>query len=141
MSNFERSLFLVRGLPGSGKTTLAKILASIGIEEESIPVYQADDYFTDRNGNYNFDGSKLKQAHGQCFAKTKSAMEKGVSKVFVSNTFTTDWEMSGYEKLGKDLNYMVFHLVVENRHGNKSDHDVPEEAIERMKERFTLKLV
>jgi hypothetical protein len=41
-----------------------------------------------------------------------------------------------YKKYG----YTVFTLVVENRHGGKNIHNVPEEIIEKMKQRFEIKL-
>ena len=45
-------LFLVRGLPGSGKSSFA-----IHIWNE-YAVCEADKFFYDKEGNYNFDPSK-----------------------------------------------------------------------------------
>jgi len=50
-------LFLVRGLPGSGKTSFASAIWN------DYAVCEADKFFYDKEGNYNFDGSKLKEAH------------------------------------------------------------------------------
>ena len=50
LCSMEKILYIVRGIPGSGKSTFAKTLGGIHIE--------ADQYFVDGDGNYNFDGSK-----------------------------------------------------------------------------------
>lgn len=61
-------------------------------------------------------------------------------EIAVSNTFTQEWEMEDYFKLAEQYGYKVVSLIVENRHGSKSVHDVPEETICKMKERFNVKL-
>ena len=67
-------------------------------------------------------------------------MEDGETKIVVANTFTQDSEMSEYYSLAENYNYRVHSLIVENRHGNISLHDVPPETIEKMKQRFSVKL-
>ena len=131
-----KELFLVRGLPGSGKSTFAKALGGINIE--------ADQYFME-NGKYNFDGSKLKSAHNYCQSQTQAWMgsngeQVNVDRIVVSNTFTQEWEMDYYYKLAEKYGYRVYSLVVENRHGGVSEHGVPEEKLEQMRNRFEIKL-
>ena len=62
-------------------------------------------------------------------------------EIAVANTFTQEWEMEPYIKLAEKYGYIVFSLITENRHGNKNQHNVPDEAIEKMVKRFELKLV
>lgn len=133
----EKTIYIVRGCPGSGKSTFAKTLGGIHIE--------ADQYFVDADGNYNFDGSKIKLAHEYCRLKTKAWMEinkdqVSEDKIVVSNTFTQEWEMESYFELAKEFGYAVFTIVVENRHGGTNVHNVPEDKIEQMKNRFSIKL-
>lgn len=125
-----KELFLLRGLPGAGKSTLAKMICSQHVE--------ADMFFI-QDGEYKFDASKLKQAHAWCQDKTEVWMRNGYN-VVVSNTFTQEWEMEAYYKLAKKYGYQVHSLVVENRHGGINEHGVPADKLEQMKNRFEIKL-
>jgi hypothetical protein len=48
--------------------------------------------------------------------------------------------MKPYYDLAKEYGYMVFSIVVENRHGGKNVHNVPDEAIDKMRKRFEFSL-
>lgn len=131
-----KTLYIVRGVPGSGKSTFAKSIGGIHIE--------ADQFFME-NGKYNFDITKIKLAHKYCKNQTEAWMKTdGVQvnndKIVVSNTFTQEWEMEPYFELAEKYGYRVFSLIVENRHDGKNIHDVPEDKLEQMKNRFEFKL-
>jgi len=102
--------------------------------------YEADMYFIDEEGNYNFDGSKIKDAHKWCQSFVETDMVLEYPKIVVSNTFTQEWEMEPYFKLAKEYGYTVFTILVENRHGGVNQHGVPEDKLQMMKERFQIKL-
>ena len=131
-----KELFLLRGLPGSGKTTLAKML----VGDKDYCHKEADMYFMDGDGNYNFNPSKLGNAHIWCRDEIEFTMKYEHSPVVVSNTFTQEWEMDSYYDLAKKYGYRVHSLIVENRHGGVNEHGVPEENLEQMKNRFEIKL-
>jgi predicted kinase len=128
-----RTLILVRGLPGAGKSTFAKTLGGIHIE--------ADHYFM-KDGEYKFDASKLKQAHEYCRTSTEGWMMEGyvLGNIVVSNTFTREWEMDAYYELAEKYGYRVHSVVVENRHNGMNEHSVPADILEAMKNRFEIKL-
>ena len=128
----EKVLYIVRGLPSSGKSTFAKHLTT--------NVFEADHYFYDNDGNYNFIPSEIKQAHKECQQFVRYAMESNIEKIAVSNTFTQEWEMQPYIDMAKEYDYKVFSVIVENRHGGVNEHNVPEEKIEQMKNRFEFNL-
>ena len=128
----EKILTICRGIPGSGKSTFAKTLGG--------QHYEADMFFIDEEGNYNFDVSKIKDAHQWCQSIVKTDMILEYPKIVVSNTSTKEWEMEPYFKLAKEYGYSVFSIVVENRHGGVNQHGVPEDKIEQMKNRFSIKL-
>ena len=127
-----KELFLVRAIPGSGKTTLANIIAP----EANVA---ADEYFEFFN-NGKFDASLLKEAHRFCQQHTKALMEEGREVIAVHNTFTRKAEMTFYFEVAKLYGYRVHSIVVENRHGGESIHGVPPETIAKMVERFEIQL-
>jgi predicted kinase len=132
----EHILIIIRGLPGSGKSTLAKILTNQHVE--------ADMFFV-KDGEYLFDGSKLKQAHEWCQKTTEALMlsnkmQEKKEIIVVSNTFTQAWEMEPYFNLAEKHGYKVFSLIAENRHGSENQHNVSHDVIEKMKNRFEISL-
>jgi predicted kinase len=133
-------LFLIRGLPGSGKTSFATAIWN------DYAVCEADKFFYDKENNYNFDPSKLKEAHSWCLSEVESKMiehennKQYYPEIAVSNTFTQEWEMENYFKLAEKYGYKVVSLIIENRHGSKNIHGVPEEKLQIMKNRFEIKL-
>jgi len=127
------TLVLLRGLPGSGKSTAAKLF-------NKAPHFEADMYFMDADGNYQFDVAKIKDAHNWCRHSVMDAMKADYPIVVVSNTFTQEWEMEAYYLLAEELGYMVVSMIVENRHDGKNVHGVPEDKLEIMKNRFEVKL-
>ena len=135
----QGELILLRGLPGSGKTTLAKIILQLRSTDEP-EILSADDFFEDKEGDYNFDPTKLKEAHNYCQFRCSERMRQQQAKIVVANTFTQEWEMDEYFKMAERYNYRVHTVVVENRHGNENIHGVPEDKLQQMKNRFQVKL-
>ena len=129
----EKILYCVRGVAGSGKSTFAKTLGGRH--------YEADMFFIDPiSGEYKFDGSKIKLAHEWCQNRVEGDMVLNVDKIVVSNTFTQEWEFQPYIELAEKYGYKTFCVIVENRHGGTNVHNVPEDKIEQMKNRFEVKL-
>ena len=136
-----KTLILLRGIPGAGKSTFANFMFQSGV------IFEADQYFYDEDGKYNFDASELYAAHKWCQLRVEKVMRENLTsngeyfpEIVVSNTSTTEKELEPYLELARKYDYKVVSLVVENRHGSKSVHNVPEETIERMKQRFSIKL-
>ena len=134
----ERNLILLRGLPGSGKTTLAALLS----EQGKYPVFSVDDYFTDAlTGAYHFDFKNNHLAYKQCEEHTRQAMQQGLPKIILHNTFTIPWELDAYFKLASAFGYTVFVCTVERYHSGKNVHAIPDEHIAKMAEKYKVKLV
>jgi predicted kinase len=132
----EKILYIVRGIPGSGKSTFAKTLGG--------KHFETDNFFM-VDGEYKFDVTKLKAAHEWCQNSVNTAMILNITTdlnntIVVSNTFTQEWEMKPYFDMAETYGYRVFSLIVENRHGGVNQHGVPEDKLEIMKNRFETKL-
>lgn len=131
-----KTLYIVRGIPGSGKSTFAKSLGGSHFETDNF--FMVD-------GEYKFDGSKIKDAHTWCQNGVNTAMilnnTAGLNEtIVVSNTFTQEWEMKPYFEMAETHGYRVFSIVVENRHGGVNEHNVPDEVLTKMRDRFEIKL-
>lgn len=133
--NEIKHLILLRGLPGSGKTTLANMLS-----EGKYPVFSVDDYFTGENGSYNFKFEENHLAYKKCEDNIRASMKKGESKIFVHNTCTLDWELEIYFTLAKDFDYQISVLTVENYHESENRHSISKEQIRKMAEKYKVKL-
>ncbi|NIY87408.1 ATP-binding protein [Vibrio campbellii] len=122
-------LILIRGLPGSGKTTLAKKLS----QQLKAKHFEADMYFENESGEYVFDGTKLTDAHEWCFQQTRKWLSKG-NTVIVSNTFVRHWEMKRYLQYCEKKDIEVEIKVC--REEFQSIHDVPLATIENMRRQW-----
>lgn len=125
------SLILVRGLPGSGKSTLAKSM----VDSIKYTLHlEADMYFIDdATGKYVFQPELIKQAHEWCQKMTDQGIRDG-NTVVVSNTFTTVKELKPYFDIAKKYNFVPTVILAQNQF--KNVHNVPEETLKRMRDRF-----
>ncbi|KAI5188331.1 Nedd4-Binding Protein 2 [Manis pentadactyla] len=96
-------LVLLRGLPGSGKSFLARTLQE---DNPSGVILSTDDYFY-INGQYQFDVKYLGEAHEWNQNRAKEAFEKKVSPIIIDNTNLQAWEMKPYVALSQKHKYKV----------------------------------
>ncbi|KFQ17205.1 PREDICTED: NEDD4-binding protein 2-like 2 [Merops nubicus] len=135
----QKFLLILRGLPGSGKSTLSRFL--LGQSGDGI-VFSTDDYFRQQDG-YTYNAAHLGDAHDWNQKRAKQAMEQGRSPVIIDNTNTQAWEMKPYVEVALEKGYRVeFHepdtwwkfepeeLEKRNKHG------VSREKIAQMLERY-----
>lgn len=127
----RKVLYLIRGVPGAGKSTIAAYLV------ERCCRHSADDYFTTYpNGRetYNFDASKLQQAHRACLDAVKRNIRDLQPRIVVANTFIKREQMQPYYELANNAGYEVVEITVKSNF--KSAHNVPTEVVSRMRREF-----
>jgi predicted kinase len=118
------TLYIVRGLPGSGKSTYSKSLGCFHIEADMYFVY---------DGKYEFDIGSISSAHKWCIDIVYNAMFSGAD-ICVSNTFTVYDEIRPYIELCKKFYYDLKIITLTADYG--SVHGVPDETIQRMRDRW-----
>lgn len=122
-------LILVRGIPGSGKSTKAKsMLAS----NPNLVHLEADMLF-EASGEYKFDPTLLSTAHYWCYSNTVFNLLTG-KDVVVTNTFTKMWELESYLYIGQRLECTITIIEMKCEYG--SIHGVPESKLQQMKARW-----
>lgn len=133
MKTEQKTVYIMRGLPGSGKSTYTK---------KNFPdatVCSADSFFMNE-GEYRFDPSKLAWAHQQCQEYFSAAVEVfNDFEVVVDNTNTTSKEMKFYIEKALENHYNVVILefyVTPEVSAARNTHGVPLEAIKRMAQRL-----
>lgn len=127
----QKSLIILRGIPGCGKSTFASIIGGV--------ICTADDFHM-KDGKYDWKPENVSKAHAACQKKAEMAMSTNEPKVIIANTNTTAKEMQAYYDLAKKYKYKVFSVIVENRHNGVNEHNVPAETLKKMRERFDIKL-
>jgi predicted kinase len=117
-------LTLIRGLPGSGKSTMAKRFPGLHVEA---------DMFHIKDGQYCFDRESVGIAHAWCRSIAEKALSSGCD-VVVSNTFTQKWEMDPYFELAREYDAII-DVITATGHF-ESVHSVPVEVYESMVRRW-----
>lgn len=125
----DKTLILIRHVSGAGSSTLANSYKEICDAARVRCVVAAADQYFEKDGQYNWDATKLHQAHKDCFTKVDNAMFFNVSVVIVTNTFTRPKEMKEYIELATKYNYKLVSMVLEKRHDNTNVHSVPDKTL------------
>jgi len=124
----EKNLIILRGLQGSGKSTVAKLFGTKAI-------CSADDYFM-RGGEYKWYGAGLYKAHQWCIKKCYRFMKKQAPVIIIDNTSVKARDLKPYTDLARQFGYTAHSIIVENRHGGVNSHGVSEESILKQKNRL-----
>lgn len=124
----EKVLHIMRGISGSGKSTVARELAESN--KDSV-ILSTDRFFMDK-GTYKFDPSKIAEHHTQNIKDAHDHMENGTSNVIIDNTNLVHSHMTPYVAAAQMHGYTVrFHDIHENDPKNINVNQASERMTKR----------
>lgn len=131
-----KQLFILRGLPGSFKSGIAKILSK-GLDNALI--LSADDLRL-YDGEYRFISENEDLVWNQFETLFLEAIENGIEHIIIDNTNLKLISYESYKRDAIDKGYMVHEIIVGDFDIEKSyergTHSVPLSTIEEMKKVF-----
>ena len=125
------SVIILRGVSGSGKSSLAKHFQSLAFAVHYAPptlppspynlppappyptiICSADAFFIHR-GVYRFDSKRLSEAHAHCLSHFLALLSSSTPHIVVDNTNVERWQYVNYARMAELMGYAV--TVVEVR--------------------------
>lgn len=117
----DKKVVIMEGLPGSGKSHLAK---SIRIGK----IFSADTYRTNKDGVYDHNLVTGAEAHGSCLKAFVDHIQNGRGLCFIDNTNSVKEEIAPYVALANAYGYKVIHAYVRcdfDEAFNRQTHNCP----------------
>ena len=135
-------LYIMRGLPGSGKSTQAML--RINMAWGTICYCSADLFHTNiETDEYNWKPENVHYAHQWCQLEARSAMNQGFDAIIVDNTNIKKKDYQYYLDIAKQYDYEVEYLVSDTEWAwdveecfKRNTHNVPLDVIQRMKDSY-----
>jgi predicted kinase len=132
----DKILYLMRGIPGSGKSVVAQMIAN----GTNGLICSTDDYWLDEDGNYLFDSNRLGDAHKGNQRKVAEAMGRGESSIIVDNMNIQARVLTPYLTLASLFGYTVqvidvstdFETASRRNSERPSIRQVPESVLNNM---------
>lgn len=125
-----QKLIIVRGAPGSGKTTFANRLIELSTSCHGIVHYENDQFFM-KNGKYEWSKDRLPDAIEWCTNGAVMSLMRGAT-VIVANTFIKQIHMMDLINFADSMGIpqVVFRMIGEH----KDIHNVPKDVVEAMRD-------
>lgn len=150
----KKTVYLVRGISGSGKSSWIKrflnkyrnlVYKTYYDWEKYYQICSADSYFLRPDGEYSWNPKELRRAHEWCFSQFQQALRASTPLIFIDNTNTQKWEYENYIKEAKLYEYKIREKVI-GKFGkdfiklcaSRNRHNVPHDIIKKQAERFEI---
>ena len=133
-----KTAFIMRGIPGSGKSTVAELLATTS---KSSIIHSTDNYHM-VNGKYKFNKDMLWIFHQKNLEAFEKSCKNGKKIVICDNTNIKKSFFSKYVTVAKKYGYKVFLIIVGDFKVSecykRNRHKVPLKMVKGMKDNFVL---
>jgi len=129
----HKTLIIIRGLPGAGKSTLASLIGSL---YPTAVLVSEDDFWTHSDGTYNFTPETSEDAATYMITHALKAISRSAN-VVVMHTATCSFDDPEWAVLFQNARYYrysVFPLIIQRNTNNpESLHHVRPEDMERFR--------
>lgn len=106
-----RTVWILRGPPGSGKTTVGERLSKVFVPNIYISM---DRYRLDEKGIYKFDPSKVGQEAARMKDEFRSALFKQTNNIILDNVHSRLWEYDWAVNMASGAGYTVHVIEVQS---------------------------
>lgn len=140
-----KTVYLLIGLPGSGKSSQAQIIRAFGdYKEKKSIVVSADHFFVNKlTGVYTFDVAHLGAAHNNCQIEFTRSTVMEYDHIVVDNTNLTRKDRKFYIEQAKEFGYSVQLITIGEftdeaceLYASRNVHGVPLDKIILMRDKW-----
>jgi Zeta toxin len=132
VSRINPDAIFIRGIPGAGKSTLAKSIVDV---RKNVVHIETDDYWLRPDGHYDFNFAMLNEAHEWNQSRFDKLIRAYLTPI-VANTFVNIRNLTPYLDSLNVVDEFANVTIIECHGGYKSVHNVPEETVAKMQKNF-----
>ena len=109
MRDRAKTLYLMQGVPGSGKSSIARMIQAHHNEDDLdvCVTVSTDDFRLDEDGSYIFDAKDNGRFHRLAQQRCAQEMTVGRYAIIIDNTNIQEWQARPYLVLADIFGYVV----------------------------------
>ena len=107
----SKNVIFLRGISGSGKTTVSNALSKL-LGSEIVVSLSEDNYFM-VDGVYKFKSQNVTEAHKNCVHSMELALQSSaIHYIIMDNTHTQLWQLSNAETVAKEYDANLYYIDI-----------------------------